>query len=197
MLRLTIALILVLLGGGTALWWGTEGGQAFTAETARRLDIAKHPRPLPPTALADSSGATLSLDQYHGGPLVLEFIYASCPDICVALGTAFEQLDAAAPGGTHLLSVSFDPEDDARSLGAFADRHGATAPRWRVAAVPDSAARSRLLEHAGVVVIPDGMGGFVHNAGLYVVDPTGHLIAVFDPDDTKAALSMLDRLAQR
>jgi protein SCO1 len=37
-----------------------------------------------------------------------------------------------------------------------------------------------LLKAFGVTVIPDGAGGFVHNAALHVVDRQGRLIAIFD-----------------
>jgi protein SCO1/2 len=34
----------------------------------------------------------------------------------------------------------------------------------------------------GVTVIPDGLGGFVHNAAIAVVDPEGRLVAIMDWD---------------
>ncbi len=186
-----LAALAILLAGGTALWWGTDGGRALTAETARRLAIAASPRALGDVVLEDQSGAAFSLLDYQGTPLVLEFVYTSCPDICLALGTTFERLDGAAPDAVRLLSISFDPADGTEQLGWFADRHGATPPRWRVARVVDDAARTALMERAGVIVIPDGMGGFVHNAGLYLVDPDGRLTRVLDPDDIEGALAAL------
>jgi len=183
--RAVAATLVVALLGGTALWWGTDGGRAFTSETARRLDIATAPRALPDVPLKDHTGAQIRLSDYRGAPLVVEFVYATCPDICRALGTAFERLDATLPAEVRLLSVSFDPADDVERLGWFAERHDAEPPRWRVARVIAEAPREALLERAGVVVIPDGRGGFVHNAGLYLVDARGRLIAVFDPEDTE------------
>lgn len=196
MWRSALLTLAVALAGAAALWWGTDGGRALTAETLRRRDIAAHPRPLPDTLLTDRDGAGLRLADYRGAPLLMEFVYAGCPDICLTLGTAFEQLDAQAPAGVALLSISFDPADDAERLGWFADRHRAQPPRWRVAAVPDAAARAALLERAGVVVIPDGGGGFVHNAGLYLVDAAGTLRRVLDPDDVEGALAALAALAR-
>lgn len=193
--RSLLALLVVTLAGGAALWWGTDGGRAFTAETARRLDIATHPRKLPDVTLIDHTGARMSLSDYRGAPLVMEFVYATCPDICLALGSAFERIDAATDDTIRLLSISFDPADDAERLGWFADRHGAEAPRWRVAGVPDAAERVWLLERAGVVVIADGAGGFAHNAGLYLVDAEGRLVRVFEPEDAEGALAALRTLA--
>ena len=177
--------------GSAALWWGTDGGGALTSEAARRLDIAAAPRGLPDATLHDQSGAELALSDYRGAPLVLEFVYATCPDICLALGTAFEQLDAILPEDARLVSISFDPQDDTERLGWFADRHGASAPRWRVAGIADEAERAALIARAGVVVIPDRRGGFVHNAGLYLVDAEGRLTAVFDPGDTEGLRAAL------
>lgn len=78
------ALLLVV----AALWWGTDGLQALTSETARRLDIAAAPRLLPDVLLRDQAGRPFRLTDYRGAPLVLEFIYTTCPDICLSLGTA-------------------------------------------------------------------------------------------------------------
>jgi protein SCO1/2 len=142
-------------------------------------------------AFHDQRGAESRLSDYRGAPLALEFVYATCPDICVTLGTAFERLDAILPADARLLSISFDPNDDTERLGWFADRHGAASPRWRVAGVADAQARSTLLDRAGVVVIPDGIGGYVHNAGLYLVDAAGHLTAVYDPEDIEGLRAAL------
>ena len=38
-----------------------------------------------------------------------------------------------------------------------------------------------LLNAFGVVVLPDGAGGFVHNAAIYRVDADGRLTRVYDP----------------
>lgn len=182
-MRAALAVVATAALGATALWWGTDGGRAFTSEAVRRLNIVAAPRQLPDAELIDQTGTHLRLSDYRGAPVVLEFVYATCPDICLTLGSAFERLDAELPPQTALLSISFDPADDTEHLGWFADRYGAAPPRWRVAGVSEAAEREALLAAAGVVVIPDGRGGFVHNAGLYLLDADGRLIAVFDPED--------------
>lgn len=191
-MRAALATALVASVGAAVLWWGTDWGGALTAETARRIDIAAAPRLLPDVGLHDQRGARLRLSDYRGAPVVLEFVYATCPDICLTLGTSFERLDRALPGEARLISISFDPRDDTERLGWFADRHGAESPRWRVAGVAGDGERSALLARAGVVVIPDGKGGFVHNAGLYLVDAGGRLTAVFDAEDSEGLRAALD-----
>lgn len=190
-MRAALATVAVAAIGAAALWWGTDQGGALTSEAARRLDIAAGPQLLPDVTLHDQTGAEVTLSEYRGAPLVLEFVYATCPDICLTLGTAFEQLDASLPDDLRLVSISFDPNDDTERLGWFADRHGAASPRWRVAGVANAQARNVLLDRAGVVVIPDGLGGFVHNAGLHMVDAAGRPTAVFDPEDTEGLRAAL------
>lgn len=190
-MRAPLSTMLVALIGAAMLWWGTDQGRALTAETARRLELTATPRLLPDVVLHDQNGAGLRLSDYRGAPVVLEFIYATCPDICLALGTAFEQLDAVLPENIRLLSISFDPEDGPRELTWFAERHDAEAPRWRVAGIADATARENLLDRAGVIVIPDPMGGFVHNAGLYLVDASGRLTGVFDLEDIAGLQAVL------
>jgi len=191
-MRAAIAIVVVAAIGAATLWWGTDRGGAFTSEAARRLDIAAAPRLLPAATFHDQTGTMVALSDYRGAPLVVEFVYATCPDICLTLGTAFEQLSATLPEKARFLSISFDPRDDTEQLGWFADRHGAAAPRWRVAGIADEQARNALLDRAGVVVIPDSMGGFVHNTGLYLIDAEGRLTAVFDPEDIEGLRAALD-----
>jgi len=108
------AVIAVVLGGLTTLWWGTDGLTAITAESARRLDVERHPRLLPVVALEDHNGAAASFADFSGKVILLDFVYTRCPTLCVALGTAFQQAReriAGSPleGRVVLLTVSFDP----------------------------------------------------------------------------------------
>jgi protein SCO1/2 len=55
------------------------------------------------------------------------------------------------------------------------------------------AALRALLDTFGVVVIPDGMGGFVHNAAIHLVDEEGRLGAIYDLGEERAVLAALGR----
>jgi len=104
--------------------------------------------------------------------------------------------DAAARRGAHargrvrLLSVSFDGKhDDVAVLGRYAAQMRADPDIWRFAGVPDAGERRALLDAFGVVVIPDGMGGYQHNAALLLLDARGRLVRVFDYGELTAALA--------
>ena len=58
------------------------------------------------------------------------------------------------------------------------------------------AALAALLARAGVVVVSDGQGGFVHNAGLHLVDAGGRLTAIFDTWDSERLRAALAGLAR-
>ena len=155
-----------------------------------------------PVSLIDQDRATITLADYRGRLLVVEFIYTSCPTICGLLGETFGQLQdllrrEPAASKLSLLSISFDvARDGPAQLKQYGERFGARPPGWRIA-VPPAAELDKLLKRFGVVVIPDGAGGFVHNAAISVVDAEGRLSRVLDPDPAPRLLQELADLVPR
>lgn len=181
-----VLLALVLLTGIAALDRETDGFRVVTSAGARQLAVERTPLPLPDATLIDQDGKSFALGDYKGRPLLVDFIYTRCPTICGVLGDDFAHALALADGTqakppVDLLSISFDPSDDRAALQLYAARFGAKAPRWRIAAPADAQARAALLRSFGVVAIPDGMGGFIHNDAVYVVDGRGRLARILDP----------------
>jgi protein SCO1 len=180
-------LAFVLLIGIAALAFETDGFRVITSAGARQLSIERAPQAVPDARLVDQNGAPFTLADYKGRPVLIDFIYTRCPTICTALGDDFARVRQLV-GGTRahapidLLSISFDPTDDRAALGLYSDRFGAEPPRWRIAAPADARARAELLRSFGVVVIPDGLGSFIHNDAVYVVDAYGRLARILDPD---------------
>jgi len=185
---------LLLLGGIVAagvasLDQATEGFKVVTSEQARRLAVERAPRTVPGVALVDQHGAPFSLSDYRGEPVLIEFIYTSCPTLCTVLGDDFRRIeDAVQPRHDReklaLLSISFDIDRDGPpQLELYGERFGAKAPGWRVA-VPSRAGLTTLLRAFGVVVLRDGFGGFIHNDALYVVDRAGRLVRIMDPESS-------------
>ncbi|MDH4392611.1 MAG: SCO family protein [Aquabacterium sp.] len=199
---------LVLLAWCCAAWL-TQGFQVWTAEGARRLEVAQSPAATPTAWLLGDglSGQTLhSVLARPGRVTIVSFIYTRCPTVCLALGSSFAQLQAAVSSGSgappgsediQLLSISFDPaHDDASQLRRYAALWRADARHWRLATVPDAGALQRLLKAWQVLVIDDGQGGYDHNAALLVVDQHGRLVRIFDDDDSATALAFARALHQ-
>lgn len=200
-LRAALATLAVLVGGIAAFWLGTDGFRALTAESARRLAVMRAPRALPPVTLEDQSGAVFRLEYYRGALVLIEFVYTRCPDICPLLGVSFERIrDHARQSGLRdrvaLLTISLDPlHDGPAALAAYADRFGGAGGGWRFARPRDAQELEALLKAAGIVVKPDGYGGFVHNAAIHLVDQEGRLTRIFDADAVDETIAELERRA--
>jgi protein SCO1 len=195
--RLIVIVSLAVLGSGV-LWQATDGARAVTSEGARRLGVLRDAPEIPRTALTDMSGKTLALQPPAGGVALVEFIYATCPTICVDAGAAFAQLkqrlaDAGLDTHTQLFSISFDPDrDNVATLRHYADAHGADGTAWTVA-VPSVADLPGLLDRFGIVVIPDPFGGYQHNAAIHVVDDRRRLTGIFDIDDLDGVMAAISK----
>lgn len=190
-----LASLAAVIGLGTAaLWWGTEGFTVFTAEGARRLEVVRSPRPLQPVALEDHRGGLIDLADFAGRVVLLEFIYTRCPTICSTLGSTFERIRAeidrsSLAGRVVLVTVSFDPEHDGpEQLTDYADRFGGADDSWRFVRPRSRRELQTLLRTAEVTVLPDGQGGFVHNAAIQVVDTGGRLVRILDATAVDEAL---------
>ncbi len=184
--RVAGASLAVVMSAGAVFGWATDGFRAFTAEAARREQVLRSAQPVPRAALEDQDGRRFTLDEYRGRRVAVEFIYTRCASVCRSLGAAFRQIRDAVPEqrlGSEfaLLSLSFDPaHDDPAALKAWAAAHGADGEAWRVARAPDPATLGAILKAFGVVVIPDGLGGYEHNAAIHLLDGSGRLVRISD-----------------
>ena len=195
------ALGVVIALAFSAFSWTTLDFRAFTTEDARRLRIAAAPAPISSPRVIGADGVSQTLWNADGKTRVwlVTFMYASCPSVCLASGTEFQQLQASigAADGVRLASLSFDRgRDTPEALAAYARRFRADPARWLVAVPESDAMLSRLLRETGVVAIEDGVGGYVHNAAIHVVTASGRLVALFDPERYQEARAYARELAR-
>ena len=191
----TLLLSLVLLAAAIAVLAGaTDGFRAYTSETARRIGVREHPPVVPPLPLQTATGARTSFGALRGRWLLVDFIYTRCTTYCSVQGAEFVNLQnqlagAIAADKLTLLSVSFDPaHDDPAALTRYQRFHGAHGTGWIAARPVDHADMAALMSVFGVVAVPDGLGGFVHNAAIAVVNPKGRLVRIIDWDDPRRAV---------
>ncbi len=205
MLRTAVLSAGLALLGWLSASWVTEGFQVWTAEGARRLVVIDQPIAAPAAVLTGPGMAGRTLPDVlagNGHVTIVDFIYTRCTSVCSALGGSLQQLQTAIESnrldGVSLLSISFDPAyDDASHLLQYASRWGADPDRWRFASVPDQGELQRLLDAFQVVVIPDGLGGYEHNAALLVIDERGRLVRIFDDNEGDAALAYASSLVRQ
>lgn len=188
-----IASLVIIVAGSSLLWQATDGLEALTTEGARRFQVATAPPALPDLLLEDMEGREIMMGASGDGITTFaEFIYTTCPTICVQAGEEMARLrdrliEEELEDQVRLLSISFDPTyDDPAAMSAYGELHGADGRIWTIARPhPDDLAV--MLESFGVQVIPDGYGGYEHNAALHLVDRSGRLSRIFDIDDIEGA----------
>jgi protein SCO1/2 len=198
-----LALALVCVLGGTALYQGTMGLRVVSTEDGRRLDIRERPRALPAASIHLPQPSTLHAAlQGDGRVAIVAFMYTSCNAVCSVLGSEFQQLQAEIRARglqrqVRLLSISFDPRDTPAVLAAYAANNKAEAGLWQFVSVDDAAQRRRLLDAFGIVVLPAPLGEFQHNAAFHLVGADARLMRVDDFDRPASALEHALTLARQ
>lgn len=211
--RLSAALCLAIgLGFAAGLHHWTAGFEAWTFEGRRQVQLQAgelHAHPVPMRGI--DGGAPTLWGEGSAAPAayLVDFIYTRCPGVCRALGTEYQQMQRELAGpssappladparaGVRLVSVSFDvAHDDAPALARYASSQRAD-PRWWTITAPATAEHAgRLLRSLGVVAVPDGQGGFVHNGALHLLDARGRLRGLYDFEQWPQALDAARRLA--
>jgi protein SCO1/2 len=199
------ALVLAVLAYAAGAWL-TMDFQVWTAEGARRLAVLRSPIAAPAVEMRGPDAQARPLPaMLHdpGAATIVDFIYTRCMTVCSALGGTFQQLqpalrsdrDAGKPA-VRLLSISFDPGNDTPAvLADYGRRFQADYSLWRFTAPARPSDVQALLQRYGVVVIPDGLGGYEHNAALLVLDGNGRLVHIYDYDQADDALALARYLA--
>ncbi|GAB3093361.1 SCO family protein [Lysobacter terrae] len=168
----------------------THGFRAITSDQARQRALAESPRDLPRIPLIDSHGQKTDLRQVAAERpyAVVSLVYTQCTSLCLLTTSSEAYLqaklrDTGLEGQVGLLTISFDPaRDTPDALAMYARRVKADPGHWTIATVADSSDLARLLDVFGVVVLPDGAGGYTHNGALFLVDRHGRLFDALDPD---------------
>ena len=186
--RSAVTALVASIAGLSSLWAGTDGWVAWTAESARRLSVLNSPQPLPPVPLRDVNGHALSLAGFDRPVVLMDFIHTRCNTVCISMGAVFRQLqrDLATLGleeEVQLLSLTFDhAHDGPAELAGYLSRFSADTAHWAAAKFEQAHSLDVVLEQLGVVVIPDPVAGFVHNAGIYLVH-RNRVVGIYDPED--------------
>lgn len=166
------------------------------ADTATHLPFGplKPPKSLPAVRLTMSDGRTSDLAAETSGHwTLLQLMFAGCTTTCPIQGAIFQQTQKAmreAGLKTDFLSVSIDPlSDDPAALSAWLKIFEAE-PGWR-AGSPAVADLGPLLDS----LEGRGKGVDVHDARVYMIDPTGKLAYASEDLPDPAALVSLMREA--
>ena len=148
-----------------------------------RATVLPSPRALPPLGLTDQDGRPLGADFFRNRWTLVFFGFTNCPDICPTTLATLAQLtrqltDLPATQRPAVLMVSVDPErDNAERLKAYVKFFdpsftGATGDLQAVAA----AAAAFGVPYAKVS-LPEGGYTMDHGSGVFIVGPSGGIVA--------------------
>lgn len=170
----SITIFFIVLIGCSILWTATEGGSIWTAESARRANILEMPLSMPNKIKIEMHNSQVKeLANPKTNIVLIDFIYTSCPTVCVAMGAEFKRLQYELfnhPNYNNLsfLSISFDDSDKTENLNEYLERFKADKTKWQAAKFTSQIQKKKILELLEVVVLPDKQGGFIHNSAIYV-----------------------------
>lgn len=130
-------------------------------------------------ALIDQDGVKFRLSDYFkdGKPLLVSFIYTSCPDVCPTITAAFKRAvdDARGRFGArfNVLTIGFDPAHDTpRKLKEYGSRFTSDFKSFRLA-TSDAETIEKLTREFGFFYAGKDDGGFDHIDMVTVVRPDG------------------------
>ncbi|UCH47728.1 MAG: SCO family protein [Betaproteobacteria bacterium] len=188
-----LAALVVLSGGLVAGYRFTDGFQAFTLESARRLQAMNSPRLLGELPLELAEGEKRTLADWQGRYVLVDFIFTRCTTLCTAMGSGYARLQHVLASEiesdrVRLLTVSIDPRRDRLTdLAEYRLRYTKDISGWDIGRPKDEQVLAAWLTSFGVVAIPEPLTGIAHNAAIHVVAPNGRLVAIYDLGDFDSA----------
>ena len=168
---------------------------ALDATAALRASQAAIGRQLADFTLLDREGRPVRLSDYRGKPLLVNFIYTGCFQVCPTSTRALAEALQAMSGGFdttqfNVVSIGFNqPADSPQAMKAFALQHRIGSPNWNFLSAP-AAIVDTLTREFGFVYAPT-QAGFDHLLQVGIVDANGRLVAQVYGDDFSA-----DRLGE-
>jgi protein SCO1 len=141
--------------------------------------------------LVDQNGASVSLASLKGKPLVVDFIYTSCPGTCLMetakLANVALRLGPELGSKVSIVSITVDPEHDGpRQLLDYARQQGADEKGWYFLTGSPADVDSAL---GGFKVIrekePDG--SVSHIVSMFLVGPDGRELKEYNGEIVKPA----------
>jgi protein SCO1 len=153
--------------------------QAFDEKTALKESQAAIGRQVGDYAFRDIDGRTVRLSELRGKPLVVNFIYTGCMQVCPATtqflkGAVKDAERALGPGTFRVATIGFNlPFDTPQAMKAFARKNGAASPNW-LFLTPEADTLPALVSDFGFRYEATA-AGFDHLLQVSIVDQGGRI----------------------
>ena len=152
---------------------------AFDEKLALQESQAAIGRQIGEYRFTDSSGKPLRLSELRGKPLVVNFIYTGCFQVCPAAtqflaGAVREAERTLGPGTFRVATIGFNlPVDDPGSMRAFQKKFAVDSPHWRFL-TPEAGELAALTRDFGFRYEAT-TAGFDHLLQVSILDADGRL----------------------
>jgi protein SCO1/2 len=173
----------------TSVFAAGPEGQAARLDPRKAIEQSEQAvgRSLGNYRLIDSTGASISLRDYRGKPLVISLVYTACSSVCPPttqhlINAVDEAARALGPQSFNVLTVGFDARNDTPGrLAQFASMQGVKFRNWQLASA-DQATIEALLRDLGFSYIAIA-GGFDHVTQTTIIDRDGKIYRSVYGDD--------------
>jgi protein SCO1/2 len=156
---------------------------------------------VPPFALTERSGKTITNHDLAGKIWVADFIYTTCPGPCPLITAAMAKLQDAVAHDPQVQLVTFtvDPETDTPPvLAKYADQFGADPNRWWFLTGPEkplydligSGFRLPVQDNSGQP-LADGQYKVTHSTYLALVDGDGNVRGYYNGTGAESQADLL------
>lgn len=147
---------------------------------------------VPDFKLRNQDGRIIHLHQFHGQELLITFIYTRCPlpNFCPRVTHNFADINRqlasnrALYGKTHLLCVSFDPDNDTpqrlRAYGAsYIGSDAKEAFTYWDFAVPDKPVLTKMAQYFDVGITHGADNSITHTLSTTLIGPDGKVVKFY------------------
>ena len=146
---------------------------------------------LPAISLVDQHDHQISLSSLKGKPVLVDFIYTSCPGPCLTLtqkmARVAQKLAPQLGSSFTMVSITIDPEHDGPAqLAAYMKGQGIDSKGW-LFLTGSPANIERVLADFQLRRKRDADGTVEHVEGVFMLGPDGHELREYDGEVVKAA----------
>jgi protein SCO1/2 len=187
-----------------AFSWATDGFAVLTTEEARRRSVAREMPELPSLkveSLNGTKGDWRQILKSDDRVTIMHFVYTRCRTLCFAqtaqtLSLQRLILEKSLAGDIQLTTISFDPQNDTfEVLKRYAQRFEIQPEIWSLWRPSNQKELDAVLAALGIIVIPDNMGEYVHNAAWLIVDRQARLRAIVPQEHPLRALQLAQQMS--
>lgn len=178
----------------------TELPSRPSVRLARDVEMLNVGDTLPDYHFTNQLGRAVSLSDFKGQALAIDFIFTTCPfpTMCPRLSQNFSDAEKKlkvlpnAPTNWHLLTISFDPERDTPAvLKSYGERHNYDPAHWSFL-TGDLMEITAIAEQFGQVFWSEG-GSISHNVRLAIIDANGKVQKII-PENKWTGDELVDEL---